>query len=185
MQRTTPGSWSTSFRQGILIGLILGIIQAILSLISSFFTQASIATVFFVIFVVLTPLGCLYAGLRASQRTGLISTGLLAGMWAGFISSLISFLYALIVTIITIDSIRARAQSIVDKQHLNIHYTNSMLISGVIVYDFGLIVVATLVGLGVGTIGGAIGRRNASVPVATYEESMFQPPPSNPTSTQP
>jgi hypothetical protein len=176
-QPTTTSTRSPSLRQGLLFGLILGLVLAIIDVIASFVDLGGAGLAVSVVTFLLALAVYFFAGMRASQQTGRLITGLLAGLWAGLVSSLISFLATLIITLMTIDAIRARAQALSAQQHVQIQYTNSLIIGSTVVV--GLLVVGfyVLVGLGMGSIGGAIGKRRANIPVRAYEEAMFQPPP--------
>ena len=100
--------------------------------------------------------GYVLAGMRSSQQTGKVSRA--AGcLLAGLVGSIISFAATLIITLVTIDIIRVAAQKLADQNHVNFHYTNAILISGVAVYGVVIILLAGVVGLAVGGIGGAIG----------------------------
>ena len=176
-QPTTMSTGSPSLRQGLLFGLILGLVLAVIDVITSFVDLGGSGLAVSSVTFLLALAVYFFAGMRASQQTGKITTGLLAGLWAGLISSLISFLATIIITIVNIDAIRARAQAAIAQQHVQIQYTNSLIIGSAVVV--GLLVVGfyTLVGLGMGSVGGAVGKRRANIPVGAYEEAMFQPPP--------
>jgi hypothetical protein len=176
-QPTTTSTSSPSLRQGLLFGLILGLALAVIDVITSFVDLGGAGLAVSSVTFLLSLAVYFFAGMRASQQTGKLTTGLLAGSWAGLVSSLLSFLATLLITLTTIDAIRARLQAVAAQQHVQIQYTNSLIIGSAVVV--GLLVVGfyILVGLGMGSVGGAIGKRRANIPVRAYEEAMFQPPP--------
>jgi hypothetical protein len=176
-QPTTTSIGSPSLRQGLLFGLILGLVLAVINFITSFVDLGGAGLALIIVTFLLSLAVYFFAGMRASQQTGKLTTGLLAGLWAGLVSSLIFFLARIIITIANIDAIRARAQAVSAQQHLQIQYTDLLIIGSAVVA--GLLVVGfyILVGLGMGSVGGAIGKRRANIPVRAYEEAMFQPPP--------
>ncbi len=183
-QPTTTSTGRPALRQGLLFGIVLGLILAVINVVTSFANLGSASIIISIVIFLLSLVVYFFAGMRASQQTGKVSTGLLAGLWAGLVSSLISFIATFIITLSTIDTIRARAQAAIDQQHVQFHYTNSILITSVAV--FGLLTVGfyILVGLGMGAAGGAVGKRRANIPVQTYQEAMFQPPQPPPTNVQ-
>ena len=176
-QPTTTSTSSPSLRQGLLFGLILGLVLAVIDVITSLVDLGGAGLAVSSVTFLLSLAVYFFAGMRASQQTGKLTTGLLAGSWAGLVSSLLSFLATLLITFTTIDAIRARLQAVAAQQHVQIQYTNSLIIGSSVVV--GLLVVGfyILVGLGMGSVGGAIGKRRANIPVRAYEEAMFQPPP--------
>lgn len=164
-------------QQGLMWGVVLGVIEVLLAIISSFVNIGDSN----IIASVVAMLAFLWAGIRAAQKTGLVRTGLMAGWLTGLIASIISSVVTVIITFIKIDSLRTADQKIADQLHLKIQYTNSLVLGGVIFYGTLLIVLAMIVGLAMGAIGGTIGKRRTKLPAQNYEEAMFQPPPTSPT----
>ncbi len=172
--RTRGGS--PAVRQGLLFGVIVGVVQAIIGLIGTAVNLGTGGIIFSILSIVVALVGYFLAGMRASQQTGKVPTGLMAGLLTGLVSSIISFAVTLIVTLVTIDSIRATAQRAIDQQHVNFHYTNGLVLTGALIAGVLTIGLAVVVGLAIGSIGGAVGKSRANIPVQSYEESMFQPP---------
>ena len=160
-----------------MFGVGLGLIQIVITIINYLVNLGSLNLVLSSISIILALAAYLVAGLRASQQTGRVVTGLLAGMWTGLFAAIISYIVTLIYTFANIDSIRIAAQRVVDANHVNFQYTNGLLIAVAAGTGLGVVLLLTLVGLGVGAIGGAIGRRRANIPTQPYQEAMFQPPP--------
>lgn len=181
MQQTvTRARSSPAIRQGLIFGVIIGVVQIIIGLINTATNLGALSYIFTILSIIIALVGYLLAGIRSARQTGRVSTGLLAGLLAGIIGSIISFGATLVITLVTIDSIRVAAQKLADQNHVNFHYTNAILISGITIYGMGAVILAGIIGLAVGSIGGAIGRGRATVPVQGYQEAMFQPPPSQP-----
>jgi hypothetical protein len=181
MQQTvTRGGSPPSVIQGLIFGVIIGVVQIIIGLLNTATNLGTLGIIFTILSIVVALVGYLLAGIRSSRQTGKVSTGLLAGLLAGLVGSILSFAATLIITLVTIDSIRAAAQRLADQNHVNFHYTNAIILSGIAIYGVGAMLLAGVVGLAVGAIGGAIGRGRANVPVQGYQEAMFQPPPSQP-----
>jgi len=178
-QQALPSSGGIALRQGLMFGVGLGLIQLVITIINYLVNLGSLNLVLSSISIILALAAYLVAGLRASQQTGRVVTGLLAGMWTGLFAAIISYVVTLIYTIANIDSLRIAAQRVVDANHANFQYTNSLLIAITAGTGLGVVLFLGLVGLGVGSIGGAISRRRANIPTQSYQEAMFQPPPSD------
>lgn len=170
MQTASTRTSSPALKQGLIFGLILGVAEVLISLLGRVATLGIITSILSYLLYIGLPL---VAGLRASPQTGRVSTGLLAGLWTGLFGSIIASIYTIIAFFLNIDAIRSAAQ----KASPNVRLTDNLLLIGIVVGVVFIIIVATLIGLGMGAIGGAIGRRRANVPQQQYQETMFQPPP--------
>jgi hypothetical protein len=104
MQATSPSPRPSAFRHGLFFGLLLG---GVLILLDGILNGASVgkllpvalgeagATILLSSYpLIVTSLLSLWAGLRASQSTGRVRTGTLAGLWAGLIGSVILWGYS-------------------------------------------------------------------------------------------
>jgi Family of unknown function (DUF5518) len=168
MQNALARVRNPALRQGIIFGIILGIILLALSFIG--FNNFSIT-------FILCLLAAFLAGFRASQETGRMITGTLAGLWAGLIGTFIPSLILMILFLINIDAYRKSAQVIADQKHLHTTYTNSILIEGLLINFVILLFLGVLLGAVGGVVGGQFGRRRATIPpVEEYKETMFEPP---------
>ena len=175
-------SGNPALRNGLQIGIILGIIEILFTFLLG--GTGLIINVLLFLFIV----G--YAGYRASARTGKVSTGLLAGMLVGLLSSVIANIPLLVYYLSNIDAFRARLQQEMAANNLyqGITFTNNLVIVRVILLLVVLVVGATLLGLGVGSIGGAIGKDRAPRPPALqypypmppYPPQRYVPPPPQP-----
>jgi hypothetical protein len=168
MQNALARVRNPALRQGLIFGIILGIILLAVSFIG--FNNLTFT-------FILCLLAASIAGMRASQETGRIITGTLAGLWTGLIGTFIPSIILILLFLINIDTYRKNAQTIANQQHLHITYTNSLLLEGLLINFFFLLLVGVLFGAGGGAVGGIFGRRRAHIPpVEEYKEAMFEPP---------
>jgi hypothetical protein len=168
MQNALAKVRNPALRQGLIFGIILGIILLALSLIG--FNN-------FTITLILCLFAAFIAGRRASQETGRMATGTLAGLWTGLIGTFIPSIILIVLFLINIDAYRKSIQTNADQQHIHITYTNSLLIEGVLINFLVLLALGVLLGVGGGAVGGGFGRRRAQLPpVEVYQEAMFEPP---------
>ena len=166
MQNVLARVRNPALRQGLIFGIILGVILLALSFIS---------TNFFIT-LALILLAAFLAGRRASQETGRITTGTLAGLWTGLIGIFIPSIISVILVLINIDAYRNSIQTAADKQHQHITYTNSMVIASLLINVLFLIVLGVLPGVIGGALGGNISRRRAHLPpVEEYHEAELEP----------
>ena len=171
-----------ALQNGLLFGIVLGIVEILLSFLLD--GTGLIISVLLFLFIV----G--YAGYRASARTGKVSTGLLAGLLVGLLSSVIANIPLLVYYLSNIDGFRVQLQKemAANNMYQGITLTNNLVIATVILLLVMLVVGATLLGLGVGSIGGAIGKGRAPrPPVMQYPYPMppYPPPIYVPPSPQP
>jgi hypothetical protein len=147
-----------ALQNGLLFGFILGIVEIIL-----FFLLNGLG---FIINVLLFLFIVGYAGYRASARTGKVSTGLVAGLLVGLLSSVIACIPLLIYFLSNIDIFRAQLQQQIatNSAYRGVTLTNNLIIVSVILFLVLLVAAATLLGLGIGSIGGAIGKGQAPPP---------------------
>ena|ERR1700694_2073182 len=176
--KNIPLPGSPALRQGLIFGVIVAVVQIVFSFLSNAIGLGLTGTI--VVLIIYFVFGLL-AGQRASMQTGKIGTGVLAGFLAGLISSLISAVLSIILTLTNIDAIRQNAQQIANQNRLGITYTNALVIQGLVLAVVILVILASLISLAGGSIGGYLGKGRAQVPPPPqYEESMFQPPPPQP-----
>jgi len=147
-----------ALQNGLLFGMILGIVEIVL-----FFL---LGTLGFIINILLFLFVVGYAGYRASARTGKVSTGLVAGLLVGLLSSVIASIPLLIYYLSNTDSFRVQLQQQMAANNLyqGFTLTNNLVITSLILFLVVLVAGATLLGLGVGSIGGAIGKGQAPPP---------------------
>src|SRR5947209_16316716 len=108
MQMNTTLTGNPAFRQGLLFGLLLALFSIVLNVILSLaglstlflgaimMTFTSIGYLTSIVGLIVAILAYLATGRRAAQQTGRVGTGALAGLWTGFISAVITWLYAFV-----------------------------------------------------------------------------------------
>jgi len=108
MQRQFTRIGNPAFRQGLLFGILLGLFSIVLNVIlslaglSTLFigaletTFTAIGNLINIVGLIVAILAYLFAGRRASQHTGLVGTGALAGLWTGLIGAVITYMYAFV-----------------------------------------------------------------------------------------
>jgi hypothetical protein len=108
MQTNYTRTGNPAIRQGLLFGILLGIFSIVFNVILSL---ARLSTLFIgaimlvnngsgllisIVGFIVAILAYLVAGLRATQQTGRVGTGALAGLWTGLIGAVITWVYALV-----------------------------------------------------------------------------------------
>ena len=178
-------SGNPALQNGLLFGVILGAIEVVLPL-----TLGSLGYLICLIFY-LGMIG--FAGYRASARSGKVSTGLVAGLLAGLFSSIIGSLGVFIYILPNIDTFRQAMQqnATTFNQGYAINYTNNVVIGLLVLVLVFVIIGSSLLALGIGAIGGAIGKGKAPVfPTPAppypypypgqYPDPRYMPPPAYP-----
>jgi hypothetical protein len=166
MQNLLARVGNPALRQGLIFGIILGIALLALSIV----VGGSL-----IIIVALCLLAAILAGRRASQETGRITTGTLAGLWTGLFGILIPDIISFVFLLINIDAAVKSDQQSANSQHLQITYTPSLVITDALISLAILIALGALFGAAGGFIGGSLGRRRAQLPPAEeYQEAMVE-----------
>jgi len=142
---------------GIIIGVVLGIIHsAITIIIAQMAVNGGGSSAMITSLQLLVPLlwiiGFLFAGFWASKESGLISTGTLAGLFAGIFGSIIAGFGQIIATAITAN---LSSQAITQ--------TSGMVLFTGYTAIFSVMILAIGAGAGVGAIGGLIGQSISNV----------------------
>ena len=176
-------SGNPALQNGLLFGVILGVIEVVFSL-----TVGNVGFLISLIFY----LGIIgFAGYRASARTGKVSTGLVAGLLAGLFSSIIGSLGLFLYLLPNLDTLRQQLQqnATTFNQGVSINYTNNVVIGLVVLLLVIMILGSSLLALGIGAIGGAIGKGKAPIPPTPvppypypgqYPDPRYMPPPAYP-----
>ena len=92
MQGSALRQGHPALREGLFFGMILGVFEIVSGLLQNLAGLHSLNTFFSVVFLVLTIALILLAGIRASQKTGRVSTGALAGLIVELVSSVFVFI---------------------------------------------------------------------------------------------
>ena len=164
-----------AFRQGLLFGMALGIFFIVFSVIlyvaqlgtllagGIYSSTGGDGSLIGIVGFVVEVLVYLLAGMRASQQTGRVVTGTLAGLWTGLISSAITWVYTLIYMF---------ASALLE---LHSEAGTLLFVTAILAAILGIlgIMLALGLGAGIGTLGGQIGKRRASLPTQSFQPSVF------------
>lgn len=174
--RSTPSNGrNPALIQGITMGVALGIILVILNLVGM---VGALGGLFLIISIIAALAAYFYAGMRTSQITETIGSGALAGLLTALIGSLFYSAYFLILIFVNMASLLSNAEKAAGQSGSTVHITSGVIIGGAVFYLVLVIILSILVGLGLGALGGAVGRARAVHPAAEeYRESLFQPAP--------
>lgn len=168
---STPGAGKTALLYGALFGVAAGVIQ----IMCIFF----LATAGFLLSLVLCIVALLFAGLCASRRTGKVSTGTLAGLWSGLISSVIvvSILGLLLLVMTHSSAFMNEFMGALRSSDMPSSITSQQ---AVVYMGLGMVILAVIwlcvgigAGAGIGAIGGLIGK--TMTPVVQYAPQPFTP----------
>jgi hypothetical protein len=110
------------------------------------------------------------AGLFAARRTGKLSTGTLAGLWAGFISTLISIATSLIEMLTGKNLLLITSPT---GSPLHSTYAPQLVWIGFAFIAAFLLCLGVGIGAGCGTLGGLIGKKRP--PLARQANSSYPP----------
>lgn len=137
---------------GIIIGVVLGIIHSAITIIIAQMAvngggSSAVITSLQLLVPLIWIIGFLFAGFWASKESGLISTGTLAGLFAGIFGSIIAGFGQIIAT-----AIAANTTSQIAAQ------ASGMLLFTGYTAIFSVMILAIGAGAGVGAIGGLIGQ---------------------------
>lgn len=143
-----------ALREGLVFGVISGTIAITDNLLQNFFMRSMVGNILGVMFlIVLIALNGL-SGVRASQSTGRVGTGALAGL----ITVLIGFLLGALLTLTKIFVVDTPLHQMLS------HATAGPVLQFITISGLGF-VVFLLMGAVIGAIGGLIGRKRAQVPL--------------------
>ncbi len=162
-------SGNPALHNGLLFGMLLGIFEVVLYLL--FGTLGLMISLLLFLFLV----G--YAGYRASASTGKVSTGGVAGVLVGLLSSVTASIPLLLSILSNRDAIRVQVQQQIagNSMYQGVTVTNALVLASVILFLVVVVAGATLLGLAVGSLGGVLGKRQASsLPVP--QSPSFLPP---------
>lgn len=149
MQISPPRSGITAFQVGAMLGVVSGLLVG-----GPWLTPSGFLILIFDFLVPIVAL--LLAGLLAARRTGRVSTGTLAGLWAGFIGTLIAFAVIAIAleTVHHADFIRG----VMSNPRVNPQNAEQTGWLGLAIIGGILVIVGIGLGAGLGALGGLIGK---------------------------
>ena len=159
MQGSASRPGHPALREGLMFGTILGIFELVTGLLQNFVVLHSLGTVFSVMFLILTISLNLLAGVRASQQTGIVSTGALAGLIVELISSVFGTI-KILADIFVFDTLL---------HHWLLQSTSEQAQQFIVTFVIAEIIIGfaviPLLGAVIGAIGGLIGKRRAHLPM--------------------
>ncbi len=153
-------------------GLSAGVIIALIGIIFYLALHGLGLLIAFLLFLFIVG----FVGYRVSARTGRVSSAVLAGFLSGLISCVILSVATVIFVLANMNLVLQNLQQRADALKQGITYTNGLVIASTIILMVVVTIVVCLVALGVGAIGGAIGKGRAQVPPSQYQGSMYMPP---------
>lgn len=170
---------------GIRYGAILGIILVVVAAIG--LASYNLSRVFSLPSDVIGLGMFLAVGIHTARKTGTASSGAIAGLLAGAISAVINAVVVIVLTLAFVNRYRANEQRSLQQsaalfglKNTQLNVTNAEVLTGAIASVVIGLVVATVVGAGIGALGGLIGRGGYR-PQQPYQETMYQglgtPPP--------
>jgi hypothetical protein len=174
-------SQSATFKIGALFGVVWGVILVANGIVSNALNIKWTSIVTIVVSLAIYFL----SGMQASQRTAKVSSGLLAGLVTALFSSLIANATSFVLFATNsakVEQARQAAQQAAQQAGAGqtITYSDTAIIAltagGLVVS----LIFATLVGLGIGALGGLAGKARAPISQTGYQESMYQGIPSTP-----
>jgi hypothetical protein len=179
-QSAQPAKKVSAFRIGLLFGIILAVIMIAFNFAEQFAKDVigRGGLILTILTIIISLAAYFFAGFRASSQSGKVSTGLLAGMWTGIISSLVNGIASVLLTIPNLPELtRTANQAIIDSgAQTDIRYTETTMLALTIGGTFLLLLLASAIALGVGAIGGAAGKSRAPMSQQAYQESFYQSP---------
>ncbi len=152
MQGSASRPSHPALREGLVFGVTLGIIAITGNLLQNFVVSDILGNIIGVMSLIVTIALNLLAGVRASQRTGRVRTGALAGLIMELISSLFGAILILTKVFVFDTALH----------HILSHATSEQAQQLITVYSISF-VVFLLLGAVIGAIGGLIGRRRAQL----------------------
>lgn len=179
-QSAQPAKKVSAFRIGLLFGIILAVIMIGFNFAEQFAKDVlgRGGLILTILTIIISLAAYFFAGFRASSQSGKVSTGLLAGMWTGIISSLVNGVASVLLTIPQLPELtRTANQVIIDSgAQTDIRYTETTMLLLTIGGTFLLLLLASAIALGVGAIGGAAGKGRAPMSQQAYQEAFYQSP---------
>ncbi len=164
-----PSSGRIAWNQGLRFGIIIGVINGILLVIGSLAHVSFLSYIVYLVGIV----GFVLAGVYAARLTGRVITGALAGLWAGLISGIIDAIVSIILLLTVASS--AINQAVNQANSTNGTSVNSGTVAGFGVLGLILVIIfVTLIGFGLGAIGGLFGRGQYHGQTPVHQEAYYQ-----------
>jgi hypothetical protein len=171
-----------SLRQGVIFGLIVGVIEIVVGFASAFLQQDTVQSLLSTLLLAGYLGGGYLAGERAARETGKLGSGVLAGLWAGFIGGIVASLVPFALTLIYLPTEVAGLQQAYNLNKNNFpgmtysDITGSYVMEAFAINLLTYIFLYAIIALVGGTVGGFLGRRRAlRMPVSTGRDESDEP----------
>ncbi|HLY30492.1 MAG TPA: hypothetical protein VKQ36_05660, partial [Ktedonobacterales bacterium] len=127
-----------------------------------------------IVFTVLIFILAIVAGARAAGKNGKVGSGAVAGLWVGLLGAVLGTVGALIFDYLNLDALVRVSNQAAQTLGSNSHIDGNQYLLSAVIGSVLVIIIDLLIGLGLGAIGGLIGRGRApKPPVPAYQESMY------------
>ena len=175
-----PESGKTAFRYGLIFGIGLFVIGMILVTIGTITFHGSPIGVYFTVFYWLIGLVVFFlVGIFAAKKTGKVSTGTLAGLWAGISEGALYAIFSIILFFAYSLNAEANALTTSSSGQFTAETTRQLAIVGGIIGAVFSLLIAIGLGAGLGALGGLVGRATSKF------KPLAQPYPGQPYPGQP
>ncbi len=168
-------------RTGVLFGLVVGVVYLIVFALIGVLHTIGANSLVSIFFTLLIFVAAGVAGARAAGINGKVTSGLVAGLFTALLGSVLGTVGALIFDFINADAIVRRSNQALATLGSSVRTTPHAFLVSAVVTSIIIIIVDTLIGLGIGALGGLIGRGRApQAPSGAYQESFYQGQPTPP-----
>ena len=188
--QSPPKSGKIAFRYGLIFGIGLFVIAAILFSLGTFlFFNSDFSIVFSLIYWLIGLVAFFLGGMFAAQKTGKVSTGTIAGLWAGIFDGALYAILAIIV-FFTYSLSRLPADTLGTSSSaagISTETAQQLVVATAVVGQILALLIAIGLGAGIGALGGLVGRATSKVPKQLYPGQPYpgQPYPGQPYPGQP
>ncbi len=172
--QTTTTTGNPGLRQGFFYGVIVGIVYLIVYAGTGIAHLLTIGGISSYVFTILIYILAIVAGVTAAAKTGKVTSGLVAGLFVGLIGTVLGSVGAIIFDYFNLDKLVNLSNQAIQSLGGSTHETGSQYLTAAVVGSIIVIVINTLIGLGLGALGGLIGRGRAPKPApALYQDSLY------------
>ena len=169
--QSPPESGKIAFRYGLIFGIGLFVIAAILFSLGTFlFFNSDFSIVFSLIYWLIGLVAFFLGGMFAAQKTGKVSTGTIAGLWAGIFDGALYAILAIIV-FFTYSLSRLPADTLGTSSSaagISTETAQQLVVATAVVGQILALLIAIGLGAGIGALGGLVGRATSKVPKQLY-----------------
>jgi len=161
-------------RNGVLFGLVLGVVYLIIYALVGVLHILAASSIVSIAFTLLIFVAAGVAGARAAGVNGKVTSGLLAGLFTALLGAALGTVGAIIFDYLNADALVRIANRAYAAAGLSLRVSPQTFLVNTVLGSLVIIVVDALIGLGIGALGGLIGRGRApKAAAATYQESFY------------